>query len=196
MPPTGNRFTCTSMGDRKMLICCQSSGGKSRTSWCSGNQHAAVGRRQHGPGSAGHVPCPGRERRRGKRRRGSRTAKPATAPKASPPMMLRATAAPMNGQPAGSIRTGERYIKSQVTSQKSQRTWHKSQSTLHKLEATSPVHSGLWLVTWALCLVTCDLSRATSAAVPLQVVAGHLLHAILQRELPLLQVDFFNLFDG
>ena len=47
-PETGMRLTCTSIGDRKMLICCQSPGGAASAAAPAGDEHPAVGRRQHG----------------------------------------------------------------------------------------------------------------------------------------------------
>ena len=46
-PETGERFTCTSIGDRKMLICFHSPGGAAVRVGRPGDEHAAVGRRQH-----------------------------------------------------------------------------------------------------------------------------------------------------
>ena len=46
-PDAGMRLTCTSIGDRKMLICCHDPGGADSATAGAGDQHAAVGRRQH-----------------------------------------------------------------------------------------------------------------------------------------------------
>ena len=46
-PATGMRFTCTSSGDRKMLTCCHSPGRRHAGLRGAGDDHPAVGRRQH-----------------------------------------------------------------------------------------------------------------------------------------------------
>ena len=51
-PETGMRLTCTSIGDRKMLICCQSPGGAGPRR-VARDHDAAVGGRQHQAGTCG-----------------------------------------------------------------------------------------------------------------------------------------------
>ena len=46
-PTPGMRFTCTSIGDRKMLICFHSPGGATPGSRRADELHLTVGRRQH-----------------------------------------------------------------------------------------------------------------------------------------------------
>jgi hypothetical protein len=103
LPPTGIRLMCTSIGDRKMLICCHSLDGKD----CAVDGPATITRPSAGDrtasGAAEIWRSGSRKKKRKKVVRPSRTSPYAVPAKNAATMAI--TSPPrMKGQPAGSIR--------------------------------------------------------------------------------------------
>src|SRR6185295_6235678 len=97
------RFTCTSIGDRKMLICCHLPAGPP----CPAGAPATITRPSAGDTTASAsfvIARSGSRKKNRKKQASTRKMAAPPAPKNQSARMARINEPPMNGQPAGSMR--------------------------------------------------------------------------------------------